>query len=133
MSVISGRVAVSGTHERLAYSRARKIRQRQGRDRTLQLGERGRTRGSEAFGRARPGPRRTIGRIQHRGRPPSRFSRPRRNCKRHRGPRPLAAQVRAEPEAAGVSQYVLGADAVLDLEDIWDYIATDSTDAADRW
>ena len=29
--------------------------------------------------------------------------------------------------------YVLGPDAVLDLEDIWDYIATDSIDAADRW
>jgi plasmid stabilization system protein ParE len=32
-----------------------------------------------------------------------------------------------------VSQYVLGADAVLDLEDIWDYIASHSVDAADRW
>jgi plasmid stabilization system protein ParE len=32
-----------------------------------------------------------------------------------------------------VSAYVLGADAVLDLEDIWEYIGTDSVDAADRW
>ena len=32
-----------------------------------------------------------------------------------------------------MSQYVLGSDAVLDLEEIWDYIAADSTDAADRW
>jgi plasmid stabilization system protein ParE len=32
-----------------------------------------------------------------------------------------------------VSDYVLGSDAVLDLEDIWDYIATDSETAADRW
>jgi len=32
-----------------------------------------------------------------------------------------------------VSQYVLGADAVLDLEDIWDYVAADSPEAADRW
>jgi len=32
-----------------------------------------------------------------------------------------------------VSEYVLGSDAVLDLEDIWDYIAADSADAADRW
>ena len=32
-----------------------------------------------------------------------------------------------------MSRYVLGSDAVLDLEDIWDYIASDSIDAADRW
>jgi plasmid stabilization system protein ParE len=32
-----------------------------------------------------------------------------------------------------VSDYILGSDAVLDLEDIWDYIAADSIDAADRW
>jgi plasmid stabilization system protein ParE len=32
-----------------------------------------------------------------------------------------------------VSDYVLGSDAVLDLEDIWDYIATDSAAAAERW
>jgi plasmid stabilization system protein ParE len=32
-----------------------------------------------------------------------------------------------------VSGYVLGSDAVLDLEDIWEYIAADSIDAADRW
>lgn len=32
-----------------------------------------------------------------------------------------------------MSEYVLGSDAVLDLEDIWDYIAADSADAADRW
>ncbi len=32
-----------------------------------------------------------------------------------------------------MSSYVLGAAAVLDLEDIWDYIAPDSVDAADRW
>lgn len=32
-----------------------------------------------------------------------------------------------------MSEYVLGADAVLDLEDIWEYIASDSLAAADRW
>jgi plasmid stabilization system protein ParE len=32
-----------------------------------------------------------------------------------------------------VSEYVLGSDAVLDLEDIGEYIAADSTAAADRW
>ncbi|HXK05964.1 MAG TPA: type II toxin-antitoxin system RelE/ParE family toxin [Verrucomicrobiae bacterium] len=32
-----------------------------------------------------------------------------------------------------MSSYVLGSDAVLDLEDIWEYIAADSVDAADRW
>ena len=32
-----------------------------------------------------------------------------------------------------MSDYVLGADAVLDLEDIWEYIAADTVDAADRW
>ena len=32
-----------------------------------------------------------------------------------------------------MSGYVLGSDAVLDLEDIWEYIAADSIDAADRW
>jgi plasmid stabilization system protein ParE len=32
-----------------------------------------------------------------------------------------------------VSAYVLGSDAVLDLEEIWDYIASDSIGAADRW
>jgi plasmid stabilization system protein ParE len=32
-----------------------------------------------------------------------------------------------------VTQYVLGVDAELDLEEIWDYIAEDSIDAADRW
>jgi plasmid stabilization system protein ParE len=32
-----------------------------------------------------------------------------------------------------VSEYILGADAVLDLEDIWEYIAADNIDAADRW
>ncbi len=32
-----------------------------------------------------------------------------------------------------MSGYVLGAAAVLDLEDIWDYIAKDSSDAADGW
>ena len=29
--------------------------------------------------------------------------------------------------------YVLGTDADLDLDDIWEYIAADSLDAADRW
>ena len=29
--------------------------------------------------------------------------------------------------------YVLSVDATLDLEGIWDYIAEDSVDAADRW
>jgi len=32
-----------------------------------------------------------------------------------------------------VSKYVLGIDADLDLDDIWDFIAQDSIDAADRW
>ncbi len=32
-----------------------------------------------------------------------------------------------------MSPYVLGSDAVLDLEGIWDYIATDNMDSADRW
>jgi plasmid stabilization system protein ParE len=29
--------------------------------------------------------------------------------------------------------YVLSADADLDLDEIWEYIAADSIDAADRW
>ncbi|MBI5281150.1 MAG: type II toxin-antitoxin system RelE/ParE family toxin [Candidatus Solibacter usitatus] len=37
------------------------------------------------------------------------------------------------PETAGMSGYVLSADADLDLDDIWEYIAADSVDAADRW
>lgn len=32
-----------------------------------------------------------------------------------------------------MSSYLLGADVELDLEDIWDYIAADNIDAADRW
>jgi plasmid stabilization system protein ParE len=32
-----------------------------------------------------------------------------------------------------VSDYILAPAAVLDLEDIWDYIARDKIDAADRW
>ena len=32
-----------------------------------------------------------------------------------------------------MSGFILGDDAVLDLEAIWDYIARDSIDAADRW
>ena len=32
-----------------------------------------------------------------------------------------------------MSRYALGAEAALDLEQIWDYIAADSVDAADRW
>ena len=32
-----------------------------------------------------------------------------------------------------MSRYVLGAGAVLDLEDIWDYVASDSMEAADQW
>ena len=32
-----------------------------------------------------------------------------------------------------MSAYVLGSDADLDLNDIWEYIAADSVDAADRW
>jgi plasmid stabilization system protein ParE len=32
-----------------------------------------------------------------------------------------------------VSGYVLGTGAELDLDDIWEYIARDSLDAADRW
>lgn len=32
-----------------------------------------------------------------------------------------------------MSDYILGSDAVLDLEDIWGYISSDSIEAADRW
>jgi plasmid stabilization system protein ParE len=32
-----------------------------------------------------------------------------------------------------VSNYILGPDADLDLDDIWEYIAADSIDAAERW
>lgn len=32
-----------------------------------------------------------------------------------------------------MSDYILGSDAVLDLEDTWEYISADSVDAADRW
>jgi plasmid stabilization system protein ParE len=32
-----------------------------------------------------------------------------------------------------VSNYVLGPDAELDLDDIWEYVARDNIDAADRW
>ena len=32
-----------------------------------------------------------------------------------------------------MSGYVLGVDADFDLDDIWEYIAADSIDAADRW
>ena len=32
-----------------------------------------------------------------------------------------------------MSGYVLGKDAALDLDCIWEYIAQDSVDAADRW
>ena len=32
-----------------------------------------------------------------------------------------------------MSAYVLGPDADLDLNDIWEYIAVDSVDTADRW
>lgn len=32
-----------------------------------------------------------------------------------------------------MSSYVLGAGAALDLEEIWDFIADDSIDQADRW
>ena len=32
-----------------------------------------------------------------------------------------------------MSGYILGGDAVLDIESIWDYIAKDNVDAADRW
>jgi antitoxin ParD1/3/4/toxin ParE1/3/4 len=32
-----------------------------------------------------------------------------------------------------VSDYILGSDALPDLEDIWEYIAADSINAADRW
>jgi len=42
-------------------------------------------------------------------------------------------QIRRPPEAARVSDYVLSVDADFDLDDIWEYIAADSIDAADRW
>jgi plasmid stabilization system protein ParE len=32
-----------------------------------------------------------------------------------------------------VTEYVLGIDTELDLDDIWEYIARDSIDGADRW
>ena len=32
-----------------------------------------------------------------------------------------------------MSGYVLGSDAELDLDAIWEYIADDNVDAADRW
>jgi plasmid stabilization system protein ParE len=32
-----------------------------------------------------------------------------------------------------VSGHVLGVDADFDLDDIWEYIAADNIDAADRW
>lgn len=32
-----------------------------------------------------------------------------------------------------MNAYVLSEDAALDLDDIWDYIAQDNIDAADRW
>lgn len=32
-----------------------------------------------------------------------------------------------------MSGYILSVDAELDLEDIWEYIAADNCDAADRW
>lgn len=32
-----------------------------------------------------------------------------------------------------MSEYVLAADALVDLEEIWEYIAADSVDAADWW
>jgi plasmid stabilization system protein ParE len=32
-----------------------------------------------------------------------------------------------------VSRYILSVDADVDLDDIWDYIAQDSVDAADNW
>jgi len=32
-----------------------------------------------------------------------------------------------------VSSYILSVDADLDLDDIWEYIAADDIDAADRW
>ncbi len=32
-----------------------------------------------------------------------------------------------------MNTYVLSADADIDLDDIWEYIAADSLDAADRW
>jgi antitoxin ParD1/3/4/toxin ParE1/3/4 len=32
-----------------------------------------------------------------------------------------------------VSNYILGPDAALDLDDIWEYIAADRIDAADQW
>jgi plasmid stabilization system protein ParE len=32
-----------------------------------------------------------------------------------------------------VSGYILSSDADSDLEEIWDYIAADNVDAADRW
>jgi plasmid stabilization system protein ParE len=41
--------------------------------------------------------------------------------------------MRRPPEVACVSGYVLSVDADFDLDDIWEYIASDHIDAADRW
>ena len=32
-----------------------------------------------------------------------------------------------------MSDYILGPDADLDLDNVWEYIARDNIDAADRW
>jgi len=78
----------------------------------------------------RPRLRRSIGGLQRGTRPPPRFSRPGRSGSSRRGAPPVAAQIRTAPEVRGVSGYILGSDALLDLEDILEYIATDGTDAA---
>jgi plasmid stabilization system protein ParE/Arc/MetJ-type ribon-helix-helix transcriptional regulator len=44
-----------------------------------------------------------------------------------------AAEVSRAEKARGVKQYVLGAGAERDLNEIWEYIAQDSIDAAGRW
>jgi plasmid stabilization system protein ParE len=48
-------------------------------------------------------------------------------------PAAVAAQIRAAPEFQRVSAYILGADADLDLDEIWEYIAADNIGAADYW
>src|ERR1051325_10584570 len=57
----------------------------------------------------------SVGGINRGGRPAPRCHRSWRNSRTGGGPRQIDAQVRAAPEVVDVSEYVPGADAVLDL------------------